>query len=93
MTLTRQVDFVERPDHYTTANPPGGVDPARWIAREGVYSTYLFFHMQGDTDYQVTGRAAFVVIEDKTRANGEVGKFLLYRWQDLGSSRTKARAT
>jgi hypothetical protein len=40
---------------------------------------------QSDTDYRVDGRANFVVIENRTKQLGEAHKFLLYRWEDLGS--------
>jgi len=92
ITLTPNVDFVERTDLYTTANPPGELDPTLWVAREGFYSASVFFQLAGDVDYQVNGRASFVVIEDKSKANGEVGKFMFYRWQDLGNNVTKIRA-
>jgi hypothetical protein len=78
-------NFAERPDLYTTADPPGPLDPTRWIARGATYHTNVFFNLEGSTDYQVMGRAYFVVIEDRAKQINDWGKFLLYRWEDLGS--------
>jgi hypothetical protein len=86
ITLTLEAAFVERTDLYTTAMPPGPLDPARWIARSANYGTDVFFQMQGETDYQVSGRANFTVIEDRNKMPGEPCKFLLYRWEDLGAN-------
>jgi hypothetical protein len=86
ITLTPQGDFVDRPDLYLSSNNPNGLDPARWTATEATYGTYVFFQLAGSTDYQVNGRANFVVIEDKTKSNGDVGKWLIYRWEDLGTA-------
>jgi len=85
ITLTAQADFVERPDLYTTYDPPGPLDPALWKAEFAIYSTDLFFQLQGETDYQVTGRAEFTVITDLTKNVGDAGKFLILRWEDLGN--------
>jgi hypothetical protein len=77
-------EFVERGDLYRSVWNPGGLDPGRWRATEATYGTYLLCQLAGVTDYQIDGRANFVVIEDKTkpRAN-DPGKWLLYRWEDL----------
>lgn len=85
ITLTPQIMFSEQFGAYTTATPPGPLDPARWIARDAMYSADVFFQLQGETDYQISGRAYFVIIEDRSKQIGDVGKFLLWRWEDLGS--------
>jgi len=84
VTLTPLVAFAERTDLYTAANPQGTLDRDRWIARGATYATSAFFLLRGDTHYQVDGRAYFVVLEDRSKQIGEAGKFLLYRWEDLG---------
>lgn len=81
--LTLQSDFQDRPDLYRTTPEGQGLDPDRWIAREAIYETHLLFELVGTTDYQVDGTASFVVIEDKLKASGDVGKFLIYIWEDL----------
>ena len=84
VTLTPEDAFYERTDLYTTAMPPGPFDPTRWIARRANYGTNVFFELQGDTDFQVTGRAEFTILEDRTKQVGDAGKFLIARWEDLG---------
>ena len=83
INLTQLSPFQERTDLYTTNG--GKLDPAVWIARDSRYGTNVFFETQGDQspDFQVTGEANFVVIEDKTKQVGDPGKFLLYTWEDL----------
>jgi hypothetical protein len=87
ITLTPENAFTERLDLYTTAMPPGPFDPTRWIARSSYYGTDVFFQLQGDTDFQITGRAYFTILEDRTRQVGDAGKFLIVHWEDLGMSR------
>ena len=67
--------------------PPGPFDPSRWIARSTYYGTNVFFQLQGDTDFQITGRAYFTILEDRTKQVGDAGKFLIVRWEDLGMNR------
>jgi hypothetical protein len=87
ITLTPQGEFTERADLYQSPSNPQGLDPAHWTATEATYGTYVFFQLAGSTDYQVNGRANYVVIEDKTKANGDPGKWLIYRWEDLGTAK------
>jgi hypothetical protein len=91
ITMLQQSEFAERPGLYTNATPPGPLDPALWIASEATYGAEVFLQMQGDTDYQVTGRCSFVVIEDRTRAIGDPGKFAIYIWEDLDGATTSYR--
>ena len=93
ITLTPTREFVERPDLYRSDSNPGGLDPGKWSATEAIYTTYVFFQLAGDTDYRVDGRANFVVIEDKTKTNGDPGKWLIYRWEDLGGPTPKPAVT
>lgn len=90
ITLTPQGTFAERMDLYTTSDPPGTLDPTLWKAESAVYSTDVFFQLQGDTDFQVRGRADFTVITDLTKAVGDPGKFLILRWEDLGITKPTA---
>lgn len=84
--LIRQREFDERFDLYRSEqNPTGELDRHRWRATDAVYSTSVLWSLQGDTAFQVEGQARFVVIEDLAKAVGEPGKFLVYRWEDLGS--------
>jgi hypothetical protein len=83
INLTPEEAFAERQDLYTTSEPPGTLDPTRWKAEGAHYTTNVFFQLQGDVDYQISGRAYFVVLEDRTKLAGEPGKFVLYEWQDL----------
>jgi hypothetical protein len=83
ISLSLQNEFTERTDLYIENG--GELDHDRWNAFEGQYHAVIFFDTQSDTDYRVDGRANFVVIEDKTKASGTAGKFLIYRWEDLGS--------
>jgi len=85
ITLTPSTTFDERTDLYTTAVPPGPLDPARWIAREVICSDDAFFQLQGETDFVVHGQSKFVIVEDRTKQVGAAGKFLLYSWEELGS--------
>jgi hypothetical protein len=83
--LVLQGAWTERPDLYRSQANPTGLDPTRWRATEAMYNAYVFWHMAGQTDYMVDGRQNFVVIEDLQQTAGEDRKFLLYRWEDLGS--------
>jgi len=84
VVIELQTTFTERTDLYTTFNPPGPLDPAQWIAGSAVYSYDVFIQLAGDTAYRAQGRLEFTVIEDRTKQVGDAGKFLLYRWEDLG---------
>jgi hypothetical protein len=83
--LVPQKQWTERPDLYRSPGNPTGLDPARWRVTEAMYNAYVFWHTQGQTDYQVNSRQNFVVVEDRRRSPGEARKFLLYRWEELDS--------
>jgi len=84
--LTQSAPFQERTDLYSAnGGADGKPDPAIWKISDARYGTDVFFETQGDQspDFQVTGEANFVVIEDKTKQIGDPGKFLLYNWEDI----------
>jgi len=82
--LVPESEFTERPDLYTTSDPPGPLDPTRWTASGAVYGADAFFQLQGDIDFRLTGRAYFLVVEDRTKPLHDPGRLQLYRWEDLG---------
>jgi hypothetical protein len=83
--LTSNRPFEERPEFYVSPANPGGLDPSRWKALGTEYNTSVLFQTQGELDYQVTGKAWFVVVQDLWKVPGKPGAFLLYQWQDLGN--------
>jgi hypothetical protein len=86
INLTQLAPFVERTDLYSAdQGKDGKLDPDIWKAVDARYGTNVFFETQGDQspDFQVTGEANFIVIEDKTKKAGSSGKFLLYIWEDM----------
>jgi hypothetical protein len=86
ITLDRTAaEWTERTDLYRSDANPAGLDPAKWKATEAEYHADVLFNTVGNTDYRVDGRANFVVIEDLQRATGAAHKFLIYRWEDLGT--------
>ena len=88
ISLAPQGAFTEAPGFYRSDANPDGLDPAVWRASEAVYNTDVLFDTQGERDYQVTGRESFVVIENLAKNIGDAGKFLMYRWEDLGTRRS-----
>jgi hypothetical protein len=92
--------FQERTDLYSAETCPGGkcpdgkLDPMIWSALEAQYATDVFFQTADDVDYQVNGKANFVVIEDRGKRAGDAGKFLLYIWEELTPpAKSRAGAT
>jgi len=90
ITLQQNNPFAERPDLYKSPTNPDGLDSNVWKATESVYQANLLFDTQSPTDYRVDGKANFVVIENLTKASGEDRKFLIYRWEDLGTNKPAA---
>ena len=81
--LWKSTAFEERPDFYSAVGGADGkLDPVRWRALGARYETYVFFDLEGPASYKVEGTADFVVIEDRLKDSGEVGKYLLYGWDD-----------
>jgi hypothetical protein len=85
ITMTQETAFTEREDLYSPQNPDG-LSPERWKATDAIYGTDVLFDLQGPIDYQVTGQALFVVIEDLQKPLGVDGKFLVLQWNDLAPS-------
>ena len=88
ITLTRSTPFTERTDLYFDAtNNPTGLSKDKWYVSDAIFATDVLFDTQGDLDFQVTGRANFVVVEDLTKTIGDAGKFLILQWNDLGTNK------
>jgi hypothetical protein len=85
--------FVERPEYYASPSNPGGLDSATSRAWGVDYYTSVLWETAGETDYQVTGAAYFIVVENRTLNPDVPGAFLLYRWQDLGGAPLQNDAT
>ena len=64
--------------------PLPDLDPEHWRIAECDYAVSLLLHVRSDNDYQITGRASFIVLDDLTKPAGAAGKFMLYDWQDRG---------
>jgi hypothetical protein len=86
ITLNRtSSEWNERSDLYRSTANPDGLDPTHWKATEAEYHADILFQTQGETDYRVDCRVNFVVVENLRKAPGAAGKFLIYRWEDLGN--------
>lgn len=79
VTLAARSDFGLAP-------LPAGLDRTRWNALSADYAHDVFFDLQGETDYQVTGSSRLTVLVDLDKADGEAGKYLLYRWEELSEA-------
>jgi hypothetical protein len=90
ITLTGNRPFDERPEYYASTVNPDGLDPLRWKAWGTEYTTSALFQTQGETDYQVTGKAWFVIVQDLSKTPGAAGSLLLYRWSDMAASASVA---
>jgi hypothetical protein len=76
--------FQERSDLYSTnGGADGKLDPAIWKATDARYGVDLFIDTQGETDYQLSSEATFIVIEDRAKRRDDPGKFLLLAWEEL----------
>jgi hypothetical protein len=76
MTLTLIQPFHERSDL--------GLAP-QWKAWECEFRTQGLWDLEGPTDFWMDARSALIVLEDTSLPAGSHGKFLLYRWADLGA--------
>src|SRR5262249_37938325 len=82
-----RIDITLTPnDRFRVVQTPPYLDPAHWRITECNYTVSLLLHARSDNDYQIKGRASFIVIDDLTKPAGDAGKFMLYDWQDLGSA-------
>ena len=83
IVLVPVAPFTERVDLYQSDQNPAGLPANRWKAMDGLYTTEVLFQMQGDRAFLIWGLASFVVIEDLEKSAGELGKHLLWQWNDL----------
>jgi hypothetical protein len=58
--------------------------PSPWRVWDCELRAQVVWDLAGPTDYSIDGRARFIVIEDRTLPASSHGKFLIYRWEDLG---------
>jgi hypothetical protein len=65
--------------------PAGELDPQVWRAWRGEYHGVVYFDTVTENDYRVDGRVRFVVVENLEKPTGSAGKFVFYRWEDLGT--------
>lgn len=79
--------FVDEPAYYRSDTNPGGLDPARWRATAATGAVSVLFETQGETDYQVSSRARFVVANDRSKASRVAGKYTFYRIEVVDSPR------
>jgi len=93
ITLTPEATFTERLDLYTTADPPGPIDPTLGLVEEAPYGINIFLQLQGEDDYLIQGRAYVVLLTDLSKAVTDPGKFLLYRIEDFGSTQVVGNTT
>ena len=93
ITLTPEATFTERFDLYTTADPPGPIDPELGLVEEAAYGINIFLALQGENDYQIQGRAYIVMLTDRSKEVTDPGKFLLYRIEDFGPSQVAGNTT
>lgn len=93
INLTPEGAFTERFDLYTTADPPGPIDPELGLVEEAAYGIDIFLALQGENDYQIQGRAYVVVLTDLSKAVTDPGKFLLYRIEDFGPTQVVGNTT
>ena len=83
--LVRLTPFAERFDLYRSEqNPTGELDRKLWRATDAVYATDVTWHTRGG-QMRIVGQARFIVIEDLLALVEAENKFLIYRWEDLGS--------
>lgn len=83
--LALQGPFAERRDLYRDAvTNPAGLDSLRWLALGAPVDESFFVQTQGETHYQVSGRAELAVAVDRALPDGSPGKVLLYRFVDAG---------
>lgn len=89
--LTPRTNFADAPNFYYNADTnPTGFHPENFAVTQTDYVASVFFQTQGETQYRVDGAANFVVVNDLAKAVGEDGKFLIWRWEDLGAAKPSA---
>src|SRR5262245_11878447 len=88
ITLTpRNPAWLVDTQYYASPTNPGGLDSDHFKVTQNEYSTSVFFKTQGQNDYQVTGHANFVIVNNLDIPVGTDGKFLVYLMEDLGAQK------
>jgi hypothetical protein len=82
VSLQAQGGWAERADLYRSEANPLGLDRSRWRAAGTTFVVDAWFKNRILQTYHVAGEIEFVVIEDRAKAAGQPGKYLLYRWID-----------
>jgi hypothetical protein len=76
--------FEEAPEYYRSPVNLDGLDSALWRVTQATFDARILLGTLGDTDYSGVGRWVLVVAMDRSKSPGESGRFLFYRWIDLG---------
>jgi len=92
IALTERAAFTAADDSYyfNIDTNPTGFHREDFTVTQTDYVASLFFQTQGETQFRVEGRASFVVVNDLSKAIGDDGKFLIFRWEDLGAQKPTA---
>ncbi len=95
VTLVARDAFRDVPSAYLGPENPTGFARENFAVTQADYAASIFFQTQGQTQYRVDGVASFVVVNDLSKVLGDDGKFLIYRWEDLGTfaSSSKSQTT
>ncbi len=93
ITLTARDGFRDATTYYydPTTNPTG-FHREDFAVSQTDYAASVFFQTHGETQYRVDGSQYFVVVNDLAKLPGDEGKFLLYRWEDLGAQASVAKS-
>ncbi len=89
ITLTARDAFQDAGVYYLNPSNPTGFPRENFTVTQTDYAASVFFQTQGETQYRVDGAANFVVVNDLSKTVGQDGKFLIYRWEDLGGPTAK----
>lgn len=77
--------FQERFDLYRSdQHPAGELDRHRWRAIDALYRTAVVWTMRNGRTLAISGHARFVLIEDLCARPDDSGRYVVYRWEDLG---------
>jgi hypothetical protein len=79
IAVTPRTAFDERHEYYQSEVNPEGLNSMRWRVTAADLDVQILFETQGETDFQVSRRARFVVADDRSKAVGEDGKYSFYR--------------
>jgi hypothetical protein len=82
-TIAPMQPWTEVPEYYAGPSNPTGLDSTRWKAWGAEYNAQALIETRGETDYQISARAWFVVAQDLSKTDNAAGAYSLYRWQDI----------